>query len=77
MSNWIVEKKRRQPLYDFHPVSGAILEVFFADAELAAAFGLHSVGWVWWRCKRGLTPDAPPRGPHTSAYRAYREAITS
>jgi len=71
------QRGRYEPLQDVHPRTGGTIEVFYVDHALAASFGLRGAGWAWWSCTRGLTPDAPPRGPHPSAYRAYREAVTS
>ena len=71
------QRARREPLYDIHPITGATIEVFYADPELAISFGLYGPGWVWWSCSGRLAPDGAPRGPHPSAFSAYREAMTS
>ncbi len=44
MSNLRIEKQRHAPLYDVHPRTGATIEIFWADRELAAAFGLRGSG---------------------------------
>ena len=36
---------RRHPLFDIHPVTGASIEVFFADG--LATFGRGGAGWFW------------------------------
>lgn len=43
---------RYEPLFDVHPVTGASIEVFFADRRLAT-FGRGGAGWFWWLRRRG------------------------
>jgi len=70
-----MQRGRCQPLYDFHPLSGALIEVFYADRALATSFDLSGPGWIWWNCSRGLTPDGPPHGPFGTDFAAYRDAF--
>jgi hypothetical protein len=65
--------RKYEPLYDFDR-TGAVIEVFYADAVLAASFGKHSAGWMWWTCWRGDRP-CEPSGPFSSSYLAYRDAL--
>ena len=63
-----------EPLYDTDPLTGARIEVFFADPQLAKSFGLSRSGWFWWSCFRpGLALQAPT-GPFWSRYTAYKDA---
>jgi hypothetical protein len=61
-----------EPLYDIDPVTGATVEVFFADRVLAQSFGACGPGWFWWTCQSGCLANCPPAGPFASAYSAYR-----
>jgi hypothetical protein len=69
------QQRKYEPLYDFDPRTGAVIEVFYADPILAASFGA-SAGWYWWSCHRGSRPGQP-RGPFHTAYRAYGDALSS
>ncbi len=60
-----------EPLYDFDPLTGITVEVFYADRVLANSFGTRA-GWFWWTCRRGFLPDELPTGPFASSYLAYR-----
>jgi hypothetical protein len=62
------------PLFDVHPVTGASIEVFYADRTLET-FGRGSAGWFWWSRRRGLAPDCPATGPFPTGYSAYRDAM--
>lgn len=64
----------REPLYDFDP-SGASIEVFYADHELARSFAAREAGWFHWSCLPGRLPEAPPAGPFPTSYAAYRHAL--
>ena len=66
---------RYQPLFDVHPVTGASIEVFYADG--LATFGRRSVGWFWHFRSRGLTPNGTAHGPFPSLYAAYRDAFVA
>ena len=37
---------RHDPLFDVHPVTGASVEVFYADTSLTS-FGGGAAGWFW------------------------------
>jgi hypothetical protein len=65
---------RREPLFDIHPVTGASIEVFWADSTLASV-GKGGVGWFWWPRRRGFAPDGMARGPFPTSYSAYRDAL--
>ena len=66
---------RHQPLFDIHPVTGANIEVFYAEA--LATFGRGGAGWFWWPRRRGFAPDGPAHGPFPTSYSAYRSAFHS
>jgi hypothetical protein len=69
-----VSGNRHEPLFDFHPATGASIEVFFADRRLAT-FGKAGAGWFWWPRRRGLAPSGPANGPFPTSYSAYRNAF--
>ena len=56
---------RHKPLFDVHPVTGASIEVFYADG--LAAFGGGGVGWFWQVRRRGFASDGPATGPFPRA----------
>jgi hypothetical protein len=66
-------RQKHRPLFDVHPVTGASIEVFYADG--LATFGRGGVGWFWWRRRRGFAPDRPAVGPFPTSYSAYRAAF--
>jgi hypothetical protein len=47
-----IANNRHELLFDIHPVTGASIEVFFADR--LATFGRGGAGWFWWSRRRGL-----------------------
>ena len=67
---------RHEPLFDVHPVTGATIEIFFADRTLES-FGRNGAGWFWWQRQRGFAPDGPAIGPFPTSYSAYQHALTS
>jgi len=64
---------RYEPLFDVHPVTGASIEVFFADR--LATFGRGGAVWFWWSRRRGFAPTGRARGPFPTSYAAYRHAM--
>ena len=66
---------RHEPLFDIHPMTGASIEVFFADR--LATFGTGGAGWFWWSRRRGCSRDGSPTGPFATSYAAYRHAIST
>jgi hypothetical protein len=62
------------PISEVHPVTGAAIEVFYADAALDT-FGLRRAGWFWRTRRPGFSPDAPTVGPFPTSYSAYRNAV--
>jgi hypothetical protein len=68
-----MSSNRRKPLFDVHPLTGASIEVFYADG--LATFGRHDAGWFWWYRRRGFAPTGPEHGPFATTYRAYRDAL--
>ena len=70
-----MSSNRREPLFDVHPLTGANIEVFYADG--LATFGRHDAGWFWWPRRRGCSPDGPATGPFATSYRAYVHAMTA
>jgi hypothetical protein len=69
----ICDPKRREPLYDVDPRTGASVEIFYADNVLAKSFGASGPGWFWWQCQHGCLPDQVPTGPFGGSYLAYRD----
>jgi hypothetical protein len=67
-------RARREPLFDVHPQTGAVFEVFYSDRTLET-FGKCGAGWFWWSRRRGFSPDGPATGPFAASYAAYRHAI--
>lgn len=67
---------RYQPLFDIHPVTGASIEVFYADSTRASV-GRGGAGWFWWPRQRGFAPTGPALGPFPTSYSAYRHAAIS
>ena len=70
-----MSSNRHEPLFDIHPMTGASIEVFFADG--LATFGRGGAGWFWWSRRRGCSPDGSPTGPFATSYAAYRHAIST
>ena len=68
--------RRRAPLFDTHPPTGAMIEVFYADRSLET-FGRCGAGWFWWSRRRGFAPDGARVGPFATSYAAYRHAMTT
>jgi hypothetical protein len=65
---------RHEPLFDFHPRTGASIEVFYADRTLET-FGRCGPGWFWWSRRRGFSPQGQATGPFPTDYAAYRHAM--
>ena len=61
-----------EPLFDIHPLTGATIEVFYADGRLET-FGRYGAGWFWCCRRRGFSP--PATGPFSTSYAAYRDAL--
>jgi hypothetical protein len=68
-------RRQGEPLYDRHPQTGAVIEVFHADRVLAESFGACGAGWFWHVFRPGCLPDDLPIGPFMTSYRAYRDAV--
>jgi hypothetical protein len=69
-------RRKHEPLFDIHPVTGASLEVFYADRTLES-FGRGGAGWFWQARRRGFASDGPATGPFATSYAAYKHAICS
>jgi hypothetical protein len=67
---------RHEPIFDIHPVTGASIEVFYADRSLET-FGRCGAGWFWWPRRRGFTPEGKATGPFPTSFTAYRHAVVS
>jgi hypothetical protein len=52
------------PIFDIHPVTGASIEIFFADRTLET-FGRCGTGWFWHVRRRGFAPDGSARAVPT------------
>ena len=63
-----MSSNRHEPLFDIHPMTGASIEVFFADG--LATFGRGGAGWFWWSRRRRLFAG-------WLAYRAVRYELRS
>jgi hypothetical protein len=70
------QRGRRDPLYDINPLTGATIEVFYADRALET-FGQYGGGWFWWFRRRGCSPEGPATGPFATSYAAYRHAMNT
>jgi hypothetical protein len=68
------QRARHEPLFDTHPLTGASIEVFYADRTLET-FGKGDSGWFWWFRRPGFAPNAPASGPFPTSYSAYRHAL--
>ena len=55
-----MSSNRREPLFDVRPLTGASIEVFYADG--LATFGRSGAGWFYWSRRQGSAPDGPIRG---------------
>jgi hypothetical protein len=66
--------RRPEPLFDVHPLTGASIEVFYADRALET-FGKCGSGWFWWSRRRGFAPHGSATGPFATSYAAYRHAL--
>ena len=73
-SSVTISSDQREPLFDVHPVTGASIEIFFADRTLET-FGRRGAGWYWLGRERGYAADGPAIGPFSSAYLACRHAL--
>jgi hypothetical protein len=70
------QSARQEPLFDIHPLTGASIEVFYADRALET-FSKCGAGWYWWLRSRGCSPDSPATGPFSTRYAAYRHAMNT
>jgi hypothetical protein len=68
------DPNRFEPLYDTHPLTGAAIEVFYAD-RILETFGRCGPGWFWWCRRRGASPISKRIGPFATRYAAYRNAL--
>src|SRR6059058_2588559 len=68
--------RRYEPLYDIHPLTGATIEVFYADRALET-FGRCGAGWFWCSRRRGFSPEGAATGPFATSYAAYRHAMNT
>jgi hypothetical protein len=68
------QRARHEPLFDIHPVTGASIEVFYAD-RTPETFGRCGAGWFWQTRRRGYPPEGQASGPLATSYAAYRQAI--
>jgi hypothetical protein len=67
-------RHQHAPIFDVHPVTGASIEVFYADTSLIS-FGRSGVGWFWHFRRRGFAPIGPAHGPFPTTYSAYRDVL--
>ena len=56
-----------EPILEVHPMTGASIEVFWADRTLET-FGRRGAGWFWWPRRRGFPPDGKAAGPFPTSY---------
>jgi hypothetical protein len=71
-----MSSNRHEPLFDVHPVTGANIEVFFADRTLES-FGRTRPAWFWHLRRRGFAAEGPARGPFATSYSAFRNAVAN
>jgi len=71
-----LQRARREPIHDVHPLTGVNIEVFYADRTMET-FGRDSAGWFWWPRRRGYAANGPAIGPFPTSYSAYRNALLS
>jgi hypothetical protein len=64
------------PIHAIDAQTGATLAVFYVGSRLAASCGLRGAGWFWAASRPGLLRGDPPNGPFTTAYTAFRAALT-
>ena len=62
-----------EPLFDIHPLTGASIEIFWADRTLET-FGRCGAGWFWCCRQRGSSAVGLAIGPFPTSYSAYRHA---
>jgi len=72
----MVQAPRYEPLFDIHPLTGASIEVFYADRALET-FGRVGAGWFWCSRRRGFSAAEPATGPFPTSYAAYRHVVKS
>ena len=65
---------RHEPLFDIHPMTGASIEVFFADG--LATFGRGGAGWFWW-CRMARLPGRSLRATQHIGTRLARRWPTA
>ena len=74
----VSEDSRHQhaPMFDMHPVTGASIEIFYADQTLET-FGRGGAGWFWHVRRRSFAPvRKPPRqGASGGKLRAARGEV--
>jgi hypothetical protein len=68
------QRARHEPLFDILPLTGASIEVFYADRALET-FGRRGSGWFWWARRPGFAPDGLATGPFATSYAAFRHAL--
>jgi hypothetical protein len=68
--------RAHEAFFDIHPVTGASIEVFWADRSLES-FGWRGAGWYWCQRRRAFAATGPAIGPFPTSYSAYRDALTS
>jgi hypothetical protein len=66
----------RDALFDVHPQTGVIIEVFYTDRTMET-FGRCGAGWFWWSRRRGFAPSGLAAGPFPTSYAAYRDALVT
>jgi hypothetical protein len=66
----------REPLFDFNPLTGISIEVFYSDRRLET-FGRGGAGWFWQTRRRGYPPEGQATGPFATSYAAYRQAMNA
>ena len=69
-------ERAREAFFDVHLLTGATIEVFYADRTLET-FGWRGAGWFWWPRRRGFSPRGPAHGPFPTGYAAYQNALAS
>jgi hypothetical protein len=68
------DRRKLEPLFDVHPVTGSSFEVFYADRTLET-FGNRGAGWFWHARRSGFAPAGAARGPFPTSYSAFHDAL--
>jgi hypothetical protein len=66
--------RKYAPFFDVDPLTGRSIEVFYADPALET-FGNRGAGWFWHARRSGFAPTGAARGPFSTSYSAFHDAL--